>query len=464
MMCNASKSSALGRRHRLGGAVASVLLLTGGVLVGCEDSAAEQRVDAQRTILAASADFRNATVGTVTVEDEEFESRQQELNALIGRVSNLPNADPGQQAAGGMLAAEALSELASMHLAHAQTMQRQQRFDRRKIQHALDAAGRLSARADAQAELTTSSERAMLQGQRDAAEESLNELNRQIGALEGPIADRLDRNAQDVAEADRLREEANDLIRLAIELGHANGFPSFQQAIDIRRDADGIDFDVSLRELELEYELQPQHELVELQIHHLRSAVESIRNTLAEFDRLDEQLTGDLDATRQQVSALVQEISRSVDGLSDRVRSDLAEQYEQAGEYLQRAVTQARQAAGRLRGDQAGAARMLQVKVSESLGSALKSQAAAMGDHADLLTQLIEVGAGLLPDLETYRSIRDELNETRQRLTAEAREAFAEAQSALGGVSGSAADAYRSHLERVTGNESATEGIMNTDL
>jgi hypothetical protein len=198
----------------------SVTCLTAlGLACGCEDSAAQYRVEAQQAIAAASTDFRKATAGTVIYGDEHFDQRLRDLNAVVSRVSNLSNSEPGQQAAGGMLAGEALVELATMHLSHAQQIQQLNRQDRRSLESMVSAATRLHSRAAAQASLSTSAEKASLQRERQAAEASLNGLQQRINALEGPIADRTRNNVQGEAEADRLRSEANDLIRRAIELG-----------------------------------------------------------------------------------------------------------------------------------------------------------------------------------------------------------------------------------------------------
>lgn len=443
---------AFDRLPRLRGFATLTCLLAVGFAAGCEDSAARHRVEAQRTITAASAEFRKATAGSVVFGDEHFDQRQRELNGVANRVSSLPNAEAGQQAAGAMLAADALSELASMHLARAEQLQRESRHDRQSIASAVEAAGRLNARAAAQAGVTVNAERTALQRERQAAEQGLNDLRQRITALEGPINDRARRNADGEAEADRLRNEANNLVRRAIELGHAAGFPSFQQAISTRRDADSIDYDIAIRELELDYELQPEHEMAQLQAEHLNLLVDSIRQTLEEFDRLEQLLSSDLGKTRERVGALRREVLQAMQALQSRVDGEIAQQFEAARGYLERAATQAQQAASRLRGEEANAARLLHAKMQETLGQSLWAEANGIAEHLRLLSQVIEAGEAIGNTAE-FRSTFQTLTAKREQLTQAAQDAFAGAEQALGGVTGRAADAaelFRQNLQRAT--------------
>lgn len=441
--------SAIDHFPRWSGAALLTCVVAGG-LVGCEDSAAQQRVEAQRTITTASTEFRKITAGSVVYGDEHFEQRQRELNGVISRVNNLPDAEPGQQAAGAMLAAEALSELAAMHMAQGKDLQQQNRYDRETLRSVVDAAARLGARASAQAGATVEAQRAALLAERQMTEQGLAMLQQRIAALEGPIQDRQRRNTEEEALANQLRNEANDLVRRAIELGHAAGFPNFQQAIRTRRDADEIDFEIALRELELEYELQPEHQLAQLQVEHLNELVSTIRNTLNEFDQLEQQLGRDLARTQQRVAELAAEARTSLQGLQQRMDGELADQYEAARGYLERAASQARQAVSRLRGDQGNAARLLQAKISETLGQSLWAEANGIAEHLWLLDELIEA-ADVLGNVAEVQAAHQALTAKRNDLIERAQSAFAEAEQALAGVTGRAAsdaEHFRQNLQR----------------
>lgn len=445
-------SVALRRTTSPRGLVSVICLTALGLICGCEDSAAQYRVEAQQAIAAASTDFRKATAGTVVYGDEHFDQRLRDLNGVVSRVSNLSNSEPGQQAAGGMLAGEALMELATMHLSHAQQIQQLNRQDRRALESMVSAATRLHSRAAAQASLSTSAEKASLQRERQAAEAALNGLQQRINALEGPIADRTRNNVQGEAEADRLRSEANDLIRRAIELGHSRGFPSYQQAISTRRDADEIDYEIAMRELELDYELHPESQFAQLQAEYLRRSVQSIRETLDELDRLDRLFAEDLGKTRQRVTEMQQNVSRTLRSLTERIEGDLAEQYETARGHLERAASLVQQAAGRLRGDQASAARLLQARIYETLGQSLWAEANALAEHLQLFSQIVEAGESIGGTTD-HRRKAETLTARRRTLIEEAQAAFSEAEQALSSVTGRAADAvelFRQNLQRAS--------------
>jgi hypothetical protein len=436
----------------LNSVLCATCVLSVGLATGCQDSAAAQRDEAQRTISQASVDFRQATAGAVVVGEEDFQSRMRELNSVISRMSNLSDAQPGQQAAGAMLAAEALGELASLHGEHAQHLMREHHYARASITSELDGADRLHAMATAQDRLTLNTQRTSLRNERQAAEQALQTLSQRINSLDGPIADRTQRNTEATGEARELRTEANDLLRRAIELGHAAGFPSFQRAIETRRDADGLDYEVALRELELEYELQPEHNLAQTQQSHLQQLVQSIRATLDEFDRLEQTLRADLQTTRNRVNELTSQINEAVSALNRDYTEALSEQFEQASSYAERAATQARQAAGRLRGEEANAARMLQAKAHEMHGRLLAAEANAAAAHNMLMHRLI-AARETIGNVSEYESMADSLEQAHERLVEEATAAFNEAINVLSQVSGRAAnntEAFRNSLERAT--------------
>src|SRR4029453_17833505 len=119
-----------------------ILVLAGalGAAVGCEDSAARQRQQVQKSVADLSRELKLAIAGGTSFADADtVMAQQQKINGIITRLSQISGGEQGQQAAKAVLSATALRELANMKLVSAEQLEAQHRASRIDLQGKIDA-------------------------------------------------------------------------------------------------------------------------------------------------------------------------------------------------------------------------------------------------------------------------------------------------------------------------------------
>lgn len=427
-------------------AAASVTLLGG--LAGCEDSDARTRGQAQQIITQASHDFRAATARPLQLDEASESARiKTELNAIVNRLNAAPDGDAGQSAAKSMLLAEALHELAGIDLARIASIDLSHRNDRMVADSLVGRLIRLEALAAAREAISTSDERRALQQDREQAEMAVRALAQQVQALEAPIADRAERNRQDAEAARRLRAEANDLIRRAMELGYREGFTTFELGAQRRREADRLDYQIAHREIELNTELEPAHELTRMGAAQMQAMIESINRALRQFDEMEQARVAEIARLRQEIETVRTSAAELIRTISTSVGGELADLYNEAATRLERAASLSQQAASRM-GSQGHMARLAEARSSELLGRTLVARVNGLANQIALLNAAIDSRA--MGGVQAYQLEVQNLTVTQAELTAKALEAYSSADQALSQVGGNmpAVEAYRANLQR----------------
>jgi hypothetical protein len=419
---------------------------------GCEDAVARQRAEFQQTIQTASSEFRMAGAARPDPEDANAESVRSELRAIVSRLSPPMDVDAGQQAAAHLLTAQALHELAAMDMVAADRREREHRLQREDIARAMASGSRLAALADGHAAVTTAEQRSALQRERQRLDAELNDLAARVRELDPPIGERSQHNTAKAQRVRELRSEANDLLRRALELGHARGFPHFERSVDVRREADRLEHGIAQREIELDLDLNPEHALASTRREHVQAMVESIHatlNDLAAYERIYGDQAG---ALRAEVAKRREAVLEGTGRLNESVQ-ELASLYEQMVGHLERAANSARQASSRLQTrdrDAATTARLFEARSQESLGNALRTKVRGLDEQTGLLSRLVESEA-VLGDVDGFRTDLEAVASARQSAVERARTAYEAAQQLLeqmpSGRAPEALNAYRANLQ-----------------
>ncbi len=415
-------------------------------LSGCEDSAAQQRTEVQAKLDGAMEQFRHA-----------------EFASVVSELSSVSGGEPGQQAARGMLLADSLREMGLQQLSQAREIELEQR--RRRLQVRDDLAGllRLEANAAAMAAASTEPVRAAIHAQQTAAEDEIRQLNRTISELSGPINERraaIDRDRNEVAD---LREEADALYRKAMDMGHADGFPSFEQATALRREADQIERQIASVEIELEQDLEPRRDAAVRAIEHAKSAQESAQATLRALDEFDRVYQEQVASLRSKSEELRRRIGESMTAMAAAASNEVEPRYEEAISRFERAVSEASTAARHAERDSA-AGPLTEARCHESLGRAHWSRARDLADHAALLSSLVSAGpvlgngAGYQAQVEATAAAQRERSE-RARTAYEA--ALAAVDRGAGRIQGGLG--YRESLQIAVNHLSGQDVELSSD-
>jgi hypothetical protein len=414
------------RQHR------SVVL--GGLVVaiasGClEDESAKQRSQVQHALADAHQQLRIATIAPANPADDSAASVQQALEAVATQLSTTSGGEPGQRAAKDLLNATAHREMAVMDHERADTIEQTHRFARANLRGKLSALLDLESLAVTLESRLAAEELAMLDAADAEIESKLALVNEVIAALDEPIAEQTTANSSDAREVDRLRQEADAKLRAASEAGYADGFDMFLEAVELRRQADQIEFQIGWRETELGEQLQPQHDMASARVGWLQtqtSAIDEARNSIKALVDVNLQEAA---TNRQAVKSLTDEIQQQVDAIWKSSSTELAASYESAAAYLDQAATLAGQAA---RLAPKSAAQLVEAGVYEQQGRLRADQVRGLADQQAFLERLIELGGGGADDQTMLDEVKTRLGEAQQAGKA----AFEKASGALAKVRG----------------------------
>ncbi|MHC4446838.1 MAG: hypothetical protein ACYSXF_03410 [Planctomycetota bacterium] len=405
-------------------AVAAIVI---GGAAGCEDAAAARRADVQQVLEEASGSLRHATVTAVNAGDEEFAKVEEALSQIDRDLSKIREAEPGQQAAAAILSAAALRELGAMRLGRAAEIESDNHRMRAVLRAKIDVVQRLSAIAAGHEQLNTAAPRQWIEVDREAAAQRLDDLRQDIAELSGPIGERTSENSARAIEAERLLREANDLYRRAAELGHSPGLESFEEAVAKRREAEKIQYGIDQNEIDLDFDLEPEHRLHETRARHLSALIDSLETARNSLEQHVEDLEAALGGTQDAAAQLTQEIEAARRTLDERLTNELDLLYSQSNENLERAASLAERAA---RGPAASASRLAAARVYELQGRLHWMRAQGLADHARLLHRLngVSGAAALEREIESARSAFDEAIEQAKTVYGKAVESLAQVQ------------------------------------
>jgi hypothetical protein len=405
-------------------AVGIVLCSTTFMAAGCEDSAAQQRDAVQKTISQISRELSVAMSGASGADEGQSE---QKLNAVLSKLNAVSGGEAGQQAAKAMLAASAQQQLASIHLGKAQAIQASHADLRAMLNAKVDAVATLSGLAANRGAYDIKPQIDALGEQVESAQNHVEQLQGKIAELDGPINERTTQNQANQQEVDRLRVEVGELVSKARDLGASSGLSTFNQATERRRQADKIEFEISNREIELDYDLTPDHQMASTQLEQLQGMIATLGETRDGLQAMSQAAAADAETSKKAVAALMDEINVGLGMLTSETDGPLKTEYDEAISMLEKAGTQADGAGRQLKGEDAQAARMMAARIRESIGRAYWSQGRAWADQKALLQRLVDSGA---EGSASFKSPLEAAESAHAEAVAKATEAFTAAQEA----------------------------------
>jgi hypothetical protein len=420
-----------------------------GAGFGCEDAEAKRRAEVQQQITEARAQFQKASLGPTAPDDDHADQTRRELNRIVSTLQGVTDGAPGQQAAKSLLVAEALSELSLIEYRRIHDIESDHQVDRQIAHNRLLGLQRLAATRQAREAISTEQHRAELAQIRRATDEQLRQLQQQLSRINEPIAELTERNERDQARIDELREQAAEMIRRAEELGPADGFTTFENAIGIQREADLIQFRAAHRELELLLEHQPIKQMTERQVQAAEDLKRQVEQAIGDLESFDALYASAGSTLRDRIRQGSDDLRQTVERISDSMTGDLAAAYSEAADHLERAASQARNAATRQRGTEANAARLIEARANESLGRLYWRQAGGVADHLALLRAIV-ASDNAIGDAQPYRARIEQFAQQHESLLGQAKGAYTQAKESLTMISGAAAQQvgqYRQNLE-----------------
>ncbi|MEE9129767.1 MAG: hypothetical protein V3T84_07085 [Phycisphaerales bacterium] len=371
-------------------------LVVGALLSsGCEDSAAARRAEVQANLAQIRQDLWEPTAIALDPTPQERTAAEAKLNKLLTMLADTDGAAPGQQAAASLLASNVHRKIAAMTLAEVARLEAEQRRRRDVLLGLIDAAAELNAVAGSLETIDTKDQHQHLAASRQNAHARLASYGEEMAAADAPIAALTNANRADQTEIDDLRAQANQFMRQANEQGPAAGYGAYEQSVQLDRDADHIQFDVSQRDLELEFALRPTRDLAQTRAGYTQSLIGAIDESSAAIDGLLQTFDDEARATRKTIAQLRDVIVAELGELNQARTDELADAYERAAKQLGAAANKADDAARLGQGESVQAARIEAVRAELELGHMHWSAAQAWQDHAVLLERVQESSGAL---------------------------------------------------------------------
>ena len=373
--------------------LASVSVTSLMISGGCEDSSAKQRDLVQIQIRQANVKLQRA-LGSSTDDPGSA------LQGVVADLSRIDGGEPGQQAAKALLTATALRGVASIKLAAAEEIEAAHRLQRSALNAAIGESLKLAETASALDSVNAVVERQQLQRDIESARAEVMELRAKIEQLDGPISERAGQNANNKTEVDALRLKVNELRRKAQELGHADGFETYKQAIAASRQADQIEYEISQREIDLEHSLTPELTMTDTHAQQLDALIQSLETARTQLEAFANATAQEVSGIRKQVADSVSLANAALNEMESQRSGELTAAYDEAQAALEKAAGQARSATSQrsLAAQDQQTARLVGVQAQEMLGRLHWAKARAAADHQRLLDRLASLsgtGSGL---------------------------------------------------------------------
>lgn len=398
-----------GRTPRLARTAATLSLsLLAACLAACGDAETARRVDADRAITEIASEYRRS-IATRTADSADRTAG--ELTALLARAGSIA-ASGTQQSAASVLAANIALALAGVEAERSRDYESTIRQARSIVANAAEAAAALAAVADAQAGLTLSSDRTLLQARRAEAEASLRAAQQAARQLEDPVA------ALSAAAVERrqavtaLEQQAEELRRQANAVDAMAGFPLIETRAGVLEQVREARTALSLEELALA-SMRPELDVANAMLVANQALVSAADNALSELDNFASTLRGDADRSRTESDRLRKAADETLARLRELQSGPLAQSYERAMSALDQAASQAGRASGEL--GSIGARTKLS---AESMRAALLAQQAASAEQDALLHARLAAASTLFggeakqrPEMDAATTRRTELVE-----------------------------------------------------
>lgn len=414
--------------------------LVGGAVLssGCEDSATARRTEVQANLATVRHDLWASTAIASDPTPQERTAAEAKLKTLLTMLADTDGAAPGQQAAASLLASNVHRKIAAITLAGVGRLETEQRRRRDVLGGMIDAAAELHALAGSLETIDTQAQHQHLAANRQNAQARLASYGEAMAAADAPIAALTNANRDDQTEIDNLRAQANQLMRDASEQGPAAGYGAYEQSVQLDRDADHIQYDVSQRDLELEFTLQPARALAQTRAGYTQSLIGAIDESRAAIDGLLQTFDDEARTTRKTIAQLRDEIVAELGELNQARTNELTDAYERAAKQLSAAADKAENAARLGQGESVPAARIEAVRANLELGHMHWSAAQAWQDHGALLDR-VQASSGALGSASMVSAQVTAARTAHADALDNAKNAYTNAQSQLSRVTGRSA-------------------------
>ncbi len=396
------------------------------LVLGCQDGDATRRAEIHQLIAAQTAEFQR--ISAVLGDPQQADKAQQQLSELIDRLKNTNGGAAGQRAAADQLACGAHRKLAAIAVAEAHQREARLRAQRTVLLGMIDATEELKAMAARLESLDTEPAEAKLVSRRDETEQSIRTYSERLAELDGRIAQLTSENRADQEEADRLRAEASELRRNAEDLGPAAGFNVFEQAQGLDRHADGIDYNLAHRELDLHYNYEPDRNLMMTGVDRARDRLASIDDARQALEQFDAAMAGEAASTRTRLAEIGESIEARLTEFKEST-ARLNDIYDNAEAQLQQAASRGKASTGAAGKDFADAPRLATARTYLELGSVHTSRARGLREQIELMQRLSGISDSAVEPL-------DELHQALLEQVADAGRAYENAVGELGRVTG----------------------------
>ncbi len=432
---------------------ATILLLSFSALsvglTACEDEASNKRRELQETVAAATQDLREATL--VVVDPNNAEQFQSARNQLTKVVSDLRSADTtgntGQEIAIHTLLADAGQKLASMYLAELEQAQAAMRNDSALARAHVSSILQLDEFVQATSAIDVTDETEALNSARSGATTQLGQLSDMLAQLDGPIGQLTSANRADLDRINMLRRDAEELVQMAGELGPADGFPQYEQALQMQREAGAIETQISHREVDLAYQYEPQQETADSQAQQLQRYIDALDQAKQKLGEIVDTVSNEVSKTNQQMSALQNELDNRLAAIASAVSGPIETAHQEGIQAAEQALSGARSAA---RDSKSNSGKLLEAQLFETQGRLHWSKARALAAQISVLERVIAAGNVIRSASNAQRALNDATSSYEAAITS-AKDSYTAAQTALPGGNIEGMDALRRSLDLAIG-------------
>ena len=357
------------------------------LLTGCEDSATKARAEVQEQLTDAANKFQAVVLSHTGALDE---AGRKELEGVLNQVNTAgtnASAGAGQKSAAALLAADIHRVLADSQASVIDELRAGQRAQRLALHSMISAAERMQVIAAALEGDNVEEQLAALAQQRSLAEDALRAEQAKIAEVDPPLTQLETKIGGAKQQVTQLRTEENDLRRRAAELGHFQGLPTYEQAVEVRKRADVIETATSYDELQRDYEYAPVREMHETRISQLEAAIASIDAASQELQEGAASSKALGSKTRQDLNTLMDRINKELAELTTRMDSQLKPAIDAAAQDLSAAADKAKRAADATPAG-GSSARLTSAAASSALGQLQAAWAYEQEQYASLLKRL----------------------------------------------------------------------------
>ena len=427
------------------------------LLAGCEDEAAKQREELQRTVEQANDTLRQATLVIVNPDNAEaFQQIRSELNKVV---STLRSASPGggsggetgQETAVNLLLADASQKLAALDLAEVEAAAAELRETAGLARTQIGALLRLNEFVAAAESIDITEQSAALDSARTGASEQLAAASEMLAQLDEPISRLSAENSQDAARIEQLRSEAEQLLRRATEQGPADGFAQYEQAVAKNLQAGVIETEIARREINLAYQYEPEHQSADSRAQHLQQFIDSLEQTKQHLSTIAQSIESESSKTSTRIADYRTSIDQRLSDVQAAIAGPMEAGYRSGLDAADKALTAAK-AAGRQRtpGVDNGTGKLLEAQILDTQGRLHWSRARALAEQISLLDSVIAAGDSIGSAGE-YQRQRSAAQAAHDEAIGLARDAYTAAQAALPGGNSNELNALNRSLTMAIG-------------